>query len=83
VRRHDPVRQQHTALSKQLLGHYAYYGITSNYRLISRFYFEVRGIWRKWLSRRSYKGLVNWDRMLATLKRFPLPRPRIVQRFGT
>lgn len=81
--RHDPVRQQHAALSRQLLGHYAYYGITSNYRSISRFYFAVRGIWRKWLSRRSYKGLVNWDRMLATLERFPLPRPRIIQRFGT
>lgn len=83
IHRHDPVRMQHRVLSQKLLGHYAYYGITPNYRSISRFYFEVRGIWRKWLSRRSYKGRVNWDKMLAMLERFALPRPRIVHRVGT
>lgn len=81
--RHDPVGQQQRALGRKLSGHYAYYGITPNYAAISRFYFEARGIWRKWLSRRSNHGRINWARMLALLERFPLPKPRIVHRFGT
>jgi group II intron reverse transcriptase/maturase len=82
-RRHDPIRQQQQALAWKLRGHYAYFGITSNYEAIRRFHWEVIGIWRKWLSRRSQRALVSWPAMTRLLELFPLPRPRIVHRLST
>jgi RNA-directed DNA polymerase len=81
--RHDDVRSQHRALSQKLRGHYGYFGITPNSHSLSRVFHEATVIWRKWLSRRSQKAYVNWDKMRLLLKRYPLPRPRIVHRYGT
>jgi group II intron reverse transcriptase/maturase len=81
--RHDPLETQRRALVLKLQGHYAYYGITFNYRSLCCFFDEVKAIWRKWLSRRSQRAFVTWDDMRGLLKRFPLPRPRIVHRYGT
>ncbi|MGB8224922.1 MAG: group II intron reverse transcriptase/maturase, partial [Polyangiales bacterium] len=83
VHRHDPVGMQQRRLGQKLRGHYSYFGITPNYESVQRFFHEVKAIWRKWLSRRSNSRRLNWDRMHALLERFPLPRPRIVHRFGT
>jgi RNA-directed DNA polymerase len=80
---HEDVQTQHRALARKLLGHYGYFGITSNYRALARLFLETKTIWRKWLSRRSQKGLVSWPAMARLLKRFPLPQPRIVHRYGT
>ena len=83
VHRHDPVAMQQHKLGQKLRGHYGYFGITPNYEAICSFFHEVKAIWRKWLSRRSNSRRLNWDRMHELLKRFSLPRPRIVHRFGT
>lgn len=80
VHRHDPLAVQQRHLTWKLRGHYAYFGVTSNYDALARFYQETRRIWQKWLSRRSRAGYVDWDHMLGLLARFPLPRPRIVHR---
>ncbi|HTQ46234.1 MAG TPA: group II intron reverse transcriptase/maturase, partial [Polyangiaceae bacterium] len=80
---HDDVRTQQRALARKLLGHYGYFGVTSNYRALARLFLETKRIWRKWLSRRSQKGFVNWQAMARLLERFPLPKPRIVHRYGT
>ena len=74
---------QHRALVRKLNGHYAYFGVTSNYAALSRLRGEVRNVWRKWLSRRSQRAALSWNTMLALLKRYPLPQPRIVHRYGT
>ena len=65
-----------------LKGHYAYFGITGNYDALSRFSYEVRRAWRKALARRSQQSL-PWSKMNRILKRFPLPAPRIIHRYGT
>jgi len=75
--RHDAVKEQRVALNRKLQGHYAYYGVTGNFRALLRYFDEVRRIWKKWLSRRNSRGL-DWERMHAILKAFPLSRPRIV-----
>lgn len=75
--RHDALKEQCVALSRKLQGHYAYYGVTGNFRSLLQYFDEVRRIWKKWLSRRNSRGL-DWERMLAILEVFPLPRPRIV-----
>jgi group II intron reverse transcriptase/maturase len=81
--RHDDVEVQQRALARRLNGHYAYFGVTSNYAALARVWHEAKAIWRKWLGRRSQKGIVNWAAMHVLLERFPLPKPRIVHRYGT
>jgi len=81
--RHVDVEVQHRVLGQKLRGHYAYYGVTGNSRALSRLWHETTKTWRKWLSRRSQRGFLNWQKMLRLLERFPLPRPRIVHRYGT
>jgi RNA-directed DNA polymerase len=81
--RHDDVEGQHQGLARKLNGHYAYFGVTSNYAALGRLVHEVAAIWRKWLSRRSQRGRLDWAAMHRLLERFPLPRPRIVHRLGT
>lgn len=81
--RHEDVESQHRALARKLRGHYAYYGVTSNYRALTRYLYEVKRIWHKWLSRRSQKAIIPWDEMHALLERHPLPAARIVHRYGT
>jgi len=80
---HAPLATQHKALCQKLRGHFGYYGISSNFRAIARFRFVAVSVWRRWLSRRSQKGLVTWARMSELLKRFPLPAARIVTRRAT
>jgi group II intron reverse transcriptase/maturase len=83
MHRHDDVDTQHRALVLKLNGHYAYFGVTSNFRALARVHHEVKAIWRKWLSRRSQKGFLDWNAMHRLLERFPLPRPRIVHPYAT
>lgn len=66
------------SLKRKLQGHYAYYGISGNYRGIKRFYQSAVKIAFKWLNRRSQKKSFNWEEFTKYLKAFPLPRPRIV-----
>lgn len=72
--RHDPLGVQHASLSRKLRGHYGYYGITGNSSALARFRYEVQGIWRKWLARRSQQPM-TWGRFNEIRKRFELPRP--------
>jgi len=76
--RHEPVLWQHAQLSRKLRGHYAYYGITGNGRLLARFRHAVERIWRNWLARRSARAKLLWSRFKAFLKRYPLPPARVV-----
>lgn len=80
--RHDSVKAQHLALVKKLNGHYAYYGITSNFDAMTRLYYEVPRVWRKALARRSQQRF-SWAKMNRLLRRYPLPPPRIVHQYGT
>ena len=77
-RRHRPVPEQHAALTRQLMGHYAYYGITGNASALWRFHRQVERCWRKWLSRRSNRSGMDWERFGRLLIRYPLPPPRVV-----
>jgi group II intron reverse transcriptase/maturase len=77
-RRHLPLVEQHRALGWKLRGHYAYYGITGNQPALSRFRYETRRVWRKWLNRRSQRARMSWERFARLLARYPLPPPRVV-----
>ncbi len=75
--RHEPVREQWTALRRKLLGHFGYFGITGNFRALRNLRYRVIAVWRKWLSRRSQWAWISWDAMLRLLARYPLPEPHI------
>ncbi len=79
--RHMKVKEQWLLLTQKLKGHYAYYGITGNYRSLCKLQDLVEHVWRKWLSRRSYKANIPWDRFILIRKHYPLPRARIVRHF--
>ena len=78
--RHLPVEQQHKELSRQLLGHYAYYGISGNSRALGSFWHQVKQHWHYWLKRRS-RAAKEGERLWKLLEgRLGLPRARIVHR---
>jgi len=65
-------------LSSKLRGHYNYYGVSGNSRMITKFGFVTLCLVRKWLNRRSQRKSFTWKQMHAYLGHYPLPRPRIV-----
>ena len=62
----------------KLRGHYGYYGVTDNAKMINAYFHEVKGILYKWLNRRGKQGSYNWNKFRLLLNRFPLPTPRIM-----
>lgn len=76
--RHRPVREQYRALRAKLLGHYAYYGLTGNFKRLVCFRDEVRRVWRKWLDRRNRERAMSWVRFQRLEKNYPLPRAKVV-----
>jgi RNA-directed DNA polymerase len=75
--RHKPLVEQHRKLNCRLSGHYAYFGITGNYRSMNQVKHKVGKVWQKWLSRRSDRSRINWEKFNLFLKRFPLLEPKI------
>jgi len=71
--RHWRVKVQHRYLSKVIVGHCNYYGITGNSIQIGRFRQEVQRAWRVWLNRRSQRAKMTWARFQKLSKRYPLP----------
>jgi hypothetical protein len=79
--RHWPIEVQHRRLCQMLIGHYGYFGISGNSRRLGELHYRVRRLWRKWLSRRSWRSSLTWQWYERLLDRFALPLPRIVHRY--
>ncbi|UCF37406.1 MAG: hypothetical protein JSU96_00615 [Acidobacteriota bacterium] len=75
-RMHLPIGSQHQWLCRVLRGHYAYFGLSSNYRSLSRFSAQVQRIWYRALNRRTQRHL-SWARYNELLNLFPLPAPKL------
>ena len=80
-RMHQPVREQSKGLSAILLGHYNYYGVTSNHRALKQVYQAAKKAWKHWLGRRSSRARMTWDKMERLLARYTLPLPRITRSY--
>lgn len=82
--RHLPIKAQHAALTRRIQGHFNYFGVSGNFRSMLMLVEEAKRAWYKWLRRRSQQAHLTWERFDELLKRFPLPRPRIMVRiWGT
>jgi RNA-directed DNA polymerase len=77
--RHRDVTEQHRTLNAKLRGHYQYYGRPTNYRSLWKFHRKVRGLWKKWLNRRTRGRTLTWERYAQLLQRHPLAVPRITR----
>jgi group II intron reverse transcriptase/maturase len=76
--RHMDVKEQYRKLCQKLKGHYQYYGLRCNYRSLEIMYTHTMKLWKKWLSRRSQKAYLNWEKFRRILEQVPLPLPRII-----
>jgi len=80
--RHEPVGDQHRMLCAKLRGHYEYYGVRGNFKMLEVAYEHTRETWRKWLGRRGSTNRMSWERfMTAVEQHLALPLPRITQVF--
>lgn len=79
--RHWSVQDQRAALSRRMLGHYNYFGVSGNLRRLLDFADAVGKAWHKWLRRRSQRHRLTWERYTELRKQpWSLPRPRIAVR---
>jgi len=75
--RNIPISDIFRQVRIKLLGHYAYYGITDNLKMLRTFYDIVIRLLFKWLNRRSQRKSFSMDKFKQYLKLHPLPLPRI------
>jgi len=78
--RHSSVKDQHTALTRRIQGHFNYFGVSGNFRSLLLVIEQAKRIWYKWLCRRSQRKRLTWERFADLLRDFPLPVPRITVR---
>jgi hypothetical protein len=71
-------RARDLCLTQKLRGHFAYYGITGNFRSLAWFRIEVVRCWRKWLNRRNRERSLDWNIFNRLLERYPLPPARVI-----
>ncbi len=83
IRNAVKVKDLWLVLRAKLNGHYRYYGVSGNMRSIRRYYLVAQRLVLKWLNRRSQRNSFNWASFGEYLKRYPLPRPRIVHNLYT
>lgn len=67
-------------INKKLIGLYNYYGISGNYLWMIKLYNFVKRLIRKWLSRRSQRGKISWERMNNIIEYCPIVKPKICYR---
>lgn len=79
---HEPLAEQHRSLSAKLRGHYQYYGVRGNYKMLEVAYEHTRMMWKKWLRRRNSMNRMSWERFAEQVERtLALPLPRIMHVF--
>ena len=82
VNRHLNIVEQYQTLKSKLRGHYQYYGVRGNYKMLEIVYEHAEAVWKRWLGRRSSKHQLNWEQWMVRWQEIcPLPKPRIVHEF--
>jgi len=83
VRNVQTAKEWWPLVKSKLRGHYQYYGVSGNYLAISRYYQQTQWMMFKWLNRRSQCKSFSAETFFEYLKRYSLPKPRIVHSFYT
>jgi len=64
-------------MNQILVGYYRYYGITDNYKSMSRFRNRVIQLLFFWFNRRSQRKSYTWEGFNEFLRSYPVAKPRI------
>ena len=80
VRNRIPLGEIWKTFCAKLRGHVQYYGVSFNFKMVSKFLYEAKKIIFKWLNRRSQRKSFDWDKFSLFVKKHPLPRAKIVHR---
>lgn len=75
--RHAPVKDQHAALKRRIVGHFNYFGVNGNATSLRRVRRACEAIWHKWLNRRSQRARKSWTQYQGLLRTYPMPPARI------
>lgn len=75
--RDQPLKKLMGMLNLKLIGHYRYYGISFNGRMISNYKQQVRELLFKVLNRRSDRKSYTREGFIEMLKYYPLAMPKI------
>ena len=75
--RNMPIWELVEKLRIKLRGHYRYYGVTDNFKMIESFYRQSIRLLFKWMNRRSQRKSFRWDSFNMFLEICRLPKPRI------
>jgi group II intron reverse transcriptase/maturase len=79
---HENIVEQYRTLSAKLRGHYQYYGIRGNYKMLEAAHRRTCVLWKEALARRNTKNRMSWEKFMAQVEQlFALPRPRIVHEY--
>ena len=63
--------------NEKLRGHYHYFGVSFNMRMLKRYVYEIEKSLVKWLNRRSQKNSYTFDQFKEMMKIYPLENPKI------
>ena len=77
VNRTMPVKEIINKTNEKLKGHFQYFGVTYNSRMINKFRYRIIMILFKWLNRRSQKKSYTWEEFNALLKYNPIAKARV------
>jgi len=80
VRNHIPLGEIWKTFCAKLRGHVQYYGVSFNFKMVSKFLYEAKKIIFKWLNRRSQRKSFDWKKFDLFVKKHPLPTAKIVHR---
>jgi len=78
--RHKGIRPLMATLARKLRGHWNYYGVHFNSKSLWRYYGHACSVVHKWLNRRSQRRSFTWERFLAMLDRYCIPKPCITEK---
>ena len=79
IRNRVELKEWWKMLGLKLLGHYRYYGMSGNIRMLQNFYDQTVKLAHKWINRRSQRKSYNWDQFFRFIQFNPLPKPKIYQ----
>lgn len=75
-----PIKDIIRQTNEKLRGHYHYYGVSENMRMLKRYKHEIENNLIKWLNRRSQKRSYTIEEYHEMIKRYPLEEPKIYVR---
>jgi len=75
--RHNSLKNQAHEINQMLRGHYAYYGLGGNFKLLWKVHNFVERYWHNMLSSRSQKSYIPWQKFSVIKERYPLQQPKL------